>query len=116
MIIAVQGTPEFNDYNVLLRAMGVAISGLSEDDKEIVIWSVGPANINSYVSEFSNMSERSMKSRGMKIKFYKVPKSYVEENINSVDYFAFLSKPKQPYSGLTKYAEAANIEVGIFQY
>jgi hypothetical protein len=57
-----------------------------------------------------------MKSRGRKIKFYKVASSWLEENINQINYFAFLSKPKQSISKLVHVAESNNIEVGIFRY
>lgn len=116
MIVAVQGTSDFNDYDVFLRAISVALSDMPEGDKQVLIYSVGPANINSFVSQFSNISERSFKARGKKVKFFRVPQSFVEEQISTIDYFAFLSKPKQPISRLTKLAEDANIEVGIFQY
>lgn len=116
MIVVVQGSSEFDDYNVFLRAMSVALSGMGNDDKEFSIYSVGPARVNSFVSEFSNLSERGMKSRGKKIKFYKVPASWVEENIEYVNYLAYLSKPKQATSKLVAMAELKNIEVGIFRY
>ena len=116
MIVAVQGTKEFNDYSVFIRAMGVALSGMKDKDKEFIIYSAGPTQINSFVSEFSNLSERGMKSRGRKIKFYKVASSWLEENINQINYLAFLSKPKQPVSKLIHIAESNNIEVGIFRY
>lgn len=116
MIVVVQGTSDFNNYNIFLRAMSVALSSMKEDDKEFYIYSVGPAVINSYVSEFSNLSERGMKARGMKIKFYKVPSSWIEENLDYINYFAYLSKPKQPLSKLAAKAELHNIEVGIFKY
>ena len=116
MNVVVQGSKEFNDYQVFLRAMGVAMSGMNADDKEIHIYSVGPAKINSMVSEFCNLSERGMKARGMKIKFYKVPPSWVEENMEYVNYFAYLSKPKQPTSKLVAKAELQDVEVGIFRY
>jgi hypothetical protein len=116
MIVAVQGTSDFNDYNVFLRAMGVAMSGMKNDDKELSIYSAGPARINSMVLEFCNLSERGMKARGMKIKNYKVPPSWISENMEYVNYFAFLSKPKQAVSKLVAEAELKNIEVGIFRY
>jgi hypothetical protein len=116
MIVAVQGTNEFNDYQVFLRAMSVALSGMQDEDKEFIIYSVGPSVINSYVSEFSNLSERGMKARGRKIKFYKVPPSWIKENIQYINYFVFMSKPKQLNSKLVTYAELNNIEVGIFRY
>ena len=116
MIVAVQGTNDFDDYNIFIRAMGVALSTMQEEDKEFVIYSAGPARINSFVSEFSNLSERGMKARGRKIKFYKVASAWLEENMEHVNYFAFLSKPKQPNSKLVSSAELKNIEVGIFRY
>jgi hypothetical protein len=116
MIVAVQGTKDFNDYNVFLRAMSVALSGMKEEDTDFTIYSVGPARINSMVSEFSNLSERGMKARGKKIKFYKAPSSWVEENMNYVNYFAFLSTANQSQSSLVDTAELNNVEVGIFRY
>lgn len=116
MIVAVQGTKDFSDYQVFLRAMGVAMSAMQEEDKELLIYSAGPSKINSMVSEFCNLSERGMKSRGKKIKFFKVPGSYIEENMDHVNYFAFLSKPKESVSKLVAVAELKNIEVGIYRY
>ena len=116
MIIVVQGTNTFNDYNVFLRAMAVAMSGMSEDDSEVHIYSAGPGNVNSMVSEFCNISERGMKSRGMKIKNYKVSPSWVNENMEYVNYFAFLSQPNQPLSRLAADAELSGIELGTFNY
>lgn len=116
MIIAVQGSKEFDDYQVFLRAMGVAMSGMNKEDKEFYIYSVGPARINSMVLEFCNLSERGMKARGMKIKHYKVPSEWVVENMEYINYFAFLSKPKQSMSKLVAEAELKGIEVGIFRY
>jgi hypothetical protein len=116
MIVAVQGTNDFDDYNIFIRAMGVALSTMQEEDKEFVIYSAGPARINSFVSEFSNLSERGMKARGRKIKFYKVASAWLEENMEQINYFAFLSNPKQANSKLVSAAELKNIEVGIFRY
>ena len=116
MIVAVQGTNEFDDYNLFLRAISVALSEMKEEEKDFVIYSAGPAKINSFVSEFSNLSERGMKARGRKIKFYKVASAWLEENMEQVNYFAFLSNPKQANSKLVVTAELKNIEVGIFRY
>jgi hypothetical protein len=116
MIVAVQGSKEFNDYNVLLRAMGVAMSGLSDDDPYFYIYSAGPAKINSMISEFSNLSERGMKARGKKIKYYKVPPSWISENMKDVNYFAYLSTPNENNSKLVAEAQLKDVEVGIFKY
>ena len=116
MIVGVQGTSSFDDYQVFLRAMGVALSSMPENDSYFYIDSAGPARINSMVMEFVNLSERGMKTRGKKIKFYKVPPSWLKDNMKDLNYFAFMSKPKEPLSRLVADAELNNVEVGIFRY
>ena len=49
MIVAVHGTTDFDDYQVFLRAMSVALSGLKNEDKEFIVYSAGPVKINSFV-------------------------------------------------------------------
>lgn len=116
MNVVVQGTSDFDNYSVFIRAMGVALSGMSEYDNEFNLYSVGPAKINSMSFEFCNISEKGMRARNKKIKCYKVPSQWVEENMDHINYFAFLSKPKQQVSRLAGKAELQNIEVGIFRY
>lgn len=116
MIVAVQGTPSFSDYQVVLRAMGVAMSSMQPEDQYFYLYSAGPANINKMITEFVNLSERGMKSRGKKIKFYPVPPSWIEENFNQINYFAFFSLPNEKNSGLIAKAQLHNVEVGIFKY
>ncbi len=116
MIVAIQGTRNFNDYQIFLRAMGTALSMLSDDDNEFTIYSAGPTQINAMAMEFSNITERSMKARGKKIKLVKVPSSFIKENIHNVDYLIYLSKPKEPYSDLVNLAESKDIEVGVYRY
>jgi hypothetical protein len=116
MILGVQGTSSFDDYKVFLRSMGVALSILKDDDDFVYIYTAGPANINSMVSEFVNLSERGMKSRGKKIKMYKVAPDWIKENINSFNYFICLSKPNEQKPKLLAEAQLNNIEVGIFNY
>lgn len=116
MIVAVQGTKEFNDYNVFLRAMSVALSSMKNNDNEFIIYSAGPSKVNHFVSEFSNLSERGMKARGKKIKFYNTAPAWLNENMDQINYFVFLSRPKEPKSKLVLSAEANNIDVGLFKY
>ncbi len=116
MIVVVQGSKDFNDYQVFLRSMGVALSYMAEEDTEFIIYSAGPTKINSFVSEFSNLSERGMRSRGKKIKFYKVSLPWLYENIEQANYLAYLSTPKEKSSKLVAEAELKNIEIGIFKY
>lgn len=48
MIIAVQGTKSFKDYAIFLRAMTTALASMKEGDKDIFIYSSGPATTNSH--------------------------------------------------------------------
>lgn len=116
MMIAVQGTNEFNDYQVFLRAMSVALSCMDDSDKYFYVYAAGPAKVNSFVLEFCNLSERGMKARGKKIKSYRTPPQWIEDNLEQFNYFAYLSKPNQQLSSLANKANAAGVEVGIFQY
>jgi hypothetical protein len=114
MIMAVQGSRNFEDYAVFLRAMRTALSGMNNEDKEIYIYSAGPAKVNSMVMEFTNVSERSLKSRGIKIQMRKVPPSWVEEYVRDIDYFAYFGKPNEPVSKLVKVADGAGVEAGVY--
>lgn len=116
MIVGVQGTRNFSDYQIVIRAMGTALYSLPEDDKEFFIYAAGPANINSMLTEFCNVTERSLKGRGIKIKMFRVPPSIIKEQINEIDYFIFLSKPGESASSLVGVAESANVDVGIYRY
>lgn len=114
MNVVVQGTKNFIDYNVFLRSMGVALSDLKND--EFNVYTIGPAQVNSFTAEFCNRSENSFKQRGIRIKFHRVPTSYVEQNLSDFDYFIFLSAPNEKISKLAATAELSGIEVGIFRY
>lgn len=116
MIVLVSGTKSFNDYNIFIRAMGVALSGMPEEDSFFDIYSLGPSNVNAMVSEFCNLSERGMKARGMKIKKYNVTEQWVEENFNYINYFAYFKLPKEKLSKIVGKAELNNIEIGVFSY
>jgi hypothetical protein len=116
LIIAAQGTKTFNDYNIFMRAMAVAMSGMTDDDKLIEVYSVGPKNINNFVAEFCNITERSLKARGIKIKYYRVPITWAEQNVSMFNYFIFLSKPGEYNSKLAAQAELSGVEVGVFRY
>lgn len=116
MIVGIQGTKGFNDYAVFLRGIGNALRDLPEGDTEFTVMSAGPININRFALEFLNISERSLKARGIKPKLVKVPPSWIRNNINDVNYFLFFSKPKEDYSDLVTLAESKDIEVGVYRY
>jgi hypothetical protein len=116
MVIVVEGTKSFSDYDIFMRAMGVALSSKT-NDPDIQVWSAGPHTINSYTAAFCNSSENFLKQKGYKITFSKVPSYWIIENISFVNYFAFFSSPKENVSRLTQQAQQVEgCEVGIFRY
>lgn len=116
MIIAIQGSKNFDDYSIFLRAMGTAMSYMDPTDEEIKIFSAGPYKINAMATEFANVSERSLKARGKKIKLFKIPPTWIEQNIHDIGYFAYFSKPKESPSYLVDFADAKDIQVGVYRY
>ena len=115
MNVAVQGTREFVSYDVFMRAMGVALSSI--EDTEFNVYSAGPSQVNQYTAEFCNLSEDGLKRRGIKVKYFKVAPSFIQENISDFDYFAFLSAPNQQRpSNLAASAELSGVEVGVFRF
>lgn len=116
MIVGIQGTRNFKDYNIFLRAMGRALSEMDSDDKEFTIYAAGAANVNSMGQEFSNISERGMKLRGKRIRLIKISPNWIKDNIHSLDYFAYFSLPKEPLSDLVHLATAKDIEAGVYRY
>jgi len=116
MIVAIHGSRSFNDYNIFLRAMHTALTQLPEDDKMITIMSAGPAKINSFGQEFSNITERSLKARGIKIKIVKIPPRWIKENLSVVNYLAYFSKPKESLPEIVELADAKDVEVGVYRF
>lgn len=116
MIVGIQGSSNFADYQVFLRGMGVALSSMHPEDKYFYIYSAGPAKINAMATEFVNLSERGMKSRGKKIKLYKVAPSWITENIYEINYFAYFAQESDKVSRIVFDAQENNIENGIFRY
>lgn len=116
MRVGVQGTSSFDNYNVFLRSMAVALSELLEEDKEFYIYSAGPTNINMMAMEFSNLSEKGMKLRGKSIKFIKVTPQWLEENISEVNHFVFLCNPKEPVSKIVHVSKLNNINTNVYNF
>ena len=117
MIVAVEGTKAFNDYDIFMRAMGVALS-VEYVDSKIEVWSAGPQNINRFTAAFCNSSENYLKQKGFKILFKRYPMSYIKSNMGQVDYFAFFCNLNQKNSDskLLSVAEYYQVESGIYRY
>ena len=116
MIVGVQGTTSFNNYNVFLRAMAVALSELNQEEKDFYIYSAGPGNVNDMAMEFVNLSERGMKSRGKSIKLFKVTPKWIEENIDSFNHFAFVSNEKERISNIVSLSKSKNINTNVYNF
>jgi hypothetical protein len=114
MIIAVEGTKNFTDYEIFIRAMGVALSQ-PNDENIIEVWSAGPHKINSFTAAFCNSSENYLKQKGYRVVFKKLPISYISDNISYVSYFAHFANKNDNPSRLVAEAEIAGVEVGIFR-
>jgi hypothetical protein len=115
MIITVEGTKTFSDYEIFMKAMSVALSNIK--DNEINVWSLGPHKINSFTASFCNSSESFLKNKGFKVNFYKISHTWLAENLSSVNYYAFFSLPKEAESRMCKAAQLIEgCEVGIFRY
>ncbi len=117
MLVAVQGSKSFEDYQVFLRGIGTALREIAEtEDKEFTIFSAGPKNINEFVQEFLNVNERSLKAYGIKAKVVKIPQSWIEQHISEINYLLYFSKPKETLPVTVAMAEAKDIEVGVYRY
>jgi len=116
MILGIQGTRKFDDYNIFLRSMHTALSEMSTEDKSITIYSAGTANINSMATEFTNISERSLKARGIRIRLLKLSPNMLLDKINELDYLVILCKPGERTPDSVSIAEENGIDVGIYRY
>lgn len=117
MIVGIQGTKGFNSYEIFMVAMRAVLDELSKSgDHELVIYSVGPANVNSMAMEFSGVSSRSLKSYGVKLKYSPKPSSWLEDSIGELDKLVYLSQPGERTSKLVEVAEHNNIDVGVYRY
>lgn len=115
MIIGMQGSRTFYDYAIFLNAMQ-RILIIAKEETEIVFLTSGPHRVNDMIMEFTNISERSLKARGIKTKVVKMPAIALKERIHDLDYFVYLCLPKEPVSDLVREAEAKDIEVGVYRY
>ena len=117
MKIVVNGTQGFKDYQVFLRAMRVVLSDMNnKGDKDLVVYSAGPSNINSFAKEFFNITERSLKTIGVKAKIVNRPLSEIQNILGDIDYLAFFCLPGEGKNKLVSDAEALDTEVGIFRF
>lgn len=117
MKVGINGTRSFSDYNIFLRAMRVMLSDFDKTgDSELIIYSAGPAAVNSFATEFTNITERSMKARGINVKLIKLPPKELKSMVGDLSYFAFFCVPKEYGNDIVREAEDKDVEVGIFRF
>jgi hypothetical protein len=115
MNVLVQGSKTFSDYQVFMRAMGVALGSIEDD--EFVVYSIGPTKVNSFATEFVNLSERNLKARGIKPKLQKVPHSWGVDKLPQMDYVAYLCNANEKHTPtIIDLAEMAGLPNAIFRY
>lgn len=117
MKILIQGTREFKKYEIFINALGRSIRSMDPEDPELQILTLGPTNINSMAYEFTNISEDTLKSNGIRARVIKVTRSWVKENIDELDEFIYLCNPKEPLSDMASLVDKKGMpDLHVFRY
>lgn len=121
MNIIVNGTEKFQDYNTFMRAIVVAIDELlTQDDNKINVYSCGGYKTNQFTAEFINRSERFLKQKGIRPRYFIVPKRDVVEKFDdySPDMVIFLSGKSENIETIDNLVSQANLrdtEVRVYK-
>jgi hypothetical protein len=116
MVIVVEGTKAFSNYELFMTGMSIALSSKIVGS-DIQVWSLGPHKINSFTAAFCNTTENYLKSKGFKVSFSKVNTDWVRKNLDYVDFYGFFSLPKEPFSKFASFMDnQEEIDVRIFRY
>lgn len=116
MKIAVQGSKNFSDYNIFLRAMRTALYSMKPEDKTIELYPLGTHIVNNMAIGFSNIAEDELRPRGIKISCHQRPSSWGEKNVKEFDYIAYFCKPGEPFSKLVDLADELELNPGVYSY
>jgi len=116
MIVVVQGTKGFSDYSIFLSGMRSALINLPDDDKQFTVFSAGPVNINEMAMEFINVTERSLKAKGIKSKLVKIPPSWIEQNHHEIDLLAYYALPKEPIPAMIDKVSNKGVNVQFYRF
>lgn len=116
MIIVAEGTRAFDNYELFIKGLTVAMSHIGEDNY-VQVWSLGPYKVNNFTAGFCNSSSNYLKGKGIKIRFSKVSYDWTKQNIDHINYYAFFSNPKEPLSKFANWIQhKEGIEIGIFRF
>lgn len=116
MIVVVQGTKTFSDYAVFLAGMRSALINLPDDDKQFTVFSAGPANINNMAMEFVNVTERSLKAKGIRSKLVKVPPSWIEQHHHEINLLAYYALPKEEIPAMITRVSNKGVNVQFYRF
>ena len=116
MIVVIQGTKGFNDYSIFLSGMRSALINLPDEDKQFTVFSAGPANINSMAMEFINVTERSLKAKGIRSKLIKIPPSWIEQNHADIDLLAYYALPKESVPDMINKVSNKGVNVQFYRF
>ena len=111
MNILIESSSKFNDYPDFMRSMMVA---LSDGDEEINLLCYKSHKLYSMALEFANVTEQSLKSRGIKLKVNRVADQQLDNlKLNKMFYFC---TPGEHLSPLAKKISNSGQEVVKFVY
>jgi hypothetical protein len=119
LIIAIQGSKSFNDYPVFMNAMGTAMFWMTkadENDKEIFVYSAGASKLNSLATGFVNITQDSLKAREIKIQLRKIPPSWIKNNLEYIDYFAYFCTKGESLPPVVDLARSKNVKTEPYRY
>jgi hypothetical protein len=116
MIVVIQGTKTFKDYSVFMSGMRSALINLSEEDKQFTVFSAGPVNINNMAMEFINVTERSLKAKGIKPKLVKIPQGWIEQNYKDIDLLAYYALPKEEIPDMISRVSNKGVNVQFYRF
>lgn len=117
MKILIQGTKGFAQYEIFINALGRSLRSMEPEDTELILFSLGPANINSMAYEFTNISEDTLKANGIRAKVIKVTRSWVRDSLDELDEFIYLCNPKEPLSDVAALVDKkGRPDLNVFRY
>lgn len=117
MIMGIQASRSFDDYEVFKRAMGNVLVEIEKNkDEHLYIYTAGPSKLNSMAIGFANITEESLKAQGVKIQVRKVPPQWFEEYMSDVDFFAYFCWKHETPSRLVKLADSMGMDPYVYNY
>lgn len=117
MKVLIQGSNDFTNEAVFLRAMGVALSDFSMRDGTVIEFHhIGPRKVSNLVVGFCNMTEDRIRGVARSIRAYPIAYPVASKLISTFDYFIYLDGGGQKMSPLVALAESVGVEVGVFRY